>query len=362
MKTLEVAQTNSGHPRCAICHQVSHGHHFGVCSCRACAAFFRRTVAKNKVYQCDGNKDCNIASNYRNMCRACRFVKCLQKGMNKNEVRANRDPLGKKVEPSTSTSATNAEHTPVLPVRQLLLLERLKNGCTQYVKWQRTLLAGENHTKLNCVTYPEYTRLEKTIIPYVLKLLKQFFDPFDKLDLTVKKTVFQNFYTKHQVTEILYQTYRNAASLPENAWQVYQGHMFDETDMDSVAGNTPIKAELIKSIETVVRIMKKVRLTMKQIEIDEMEKAAVTGLMLWHEVSNCLPIWKEAYTIQEAIMNELHVYVTGKKSRQSTGSRIGSIMCLINDIENVSRMFKEREMMEKIFDSRNTDIWDLLEF
>jgi hypothetical protein len=31
---------------CLICGHVSHGYHFGILACRACAAFFRRTVAE----------------------------------------------------------------------------------------------------------------------------------------------------------------------------------------------------------------------------------------------------------------------------------------------------------------------------
>lgn len=45
---------------CLICGHVSHGFHFGILACRACAAFFRRTVVENKIYKCRQKCQCII--------------------------------------------------------------------------------------------------------------------------------------------------------------------------------------------------------------------------------------------------------------------------------------------------------------
>ncbi|VDD97084.1 unnamed protein product, partial [Enterobius vermicularis] len=53
------------------------GQHFGAVACRACAAFFRRSTVTDRKYTCRYN------NNYvRCMCRACRFRKCVELGMN----------------------------------------------------------------------------------------------------------------------------------------------------------------------------------------------------------------------------------------------------------------------------------------
>ncbi|CAB3397364.1 unnamed protein product [Caenorhabditis bovis] len=59
----------SCHPssKCKICGLQAHGIHFGVLSCRACAAFFRSS------------------------CRQCRFQKCLDEGMTSDNVQLYRD-------------------------------------------------------------------------------------------------------------------------------------------------------------------------------------------------------------------------------------------------------------------------------
>lgn len=81
---------------CLVCGQLSHGYHFGILACRACAAFFRRTVVEKKSYRCRQSGQCPIKKEMRNMCRACRFERCIALGMNKEDVQMNRDPIGKR--------------------------------------------------------------------------------------------------------------------------------------------------------------------------------------------------------------------------------------------------------------------------
>uniref|UniRef100_A0A0N5ADY4 Nuclear receptor domain-containing protein n=1 Tax=Syphacia muris TaxID=451379 RepID=A0A0N5ADY4_9BILA len=80
--------------RCQICNDAGHGYHFGVIACRACAAFFRRTVALNLKYRCRFDEQCPINKSVRCMCRKCRLAKCLKMGMNPQSVQLNRDPIG----------------------------------------------------------------------------------------------------------------------------------------------------------------------------------------------------------------------------------------------------------------------------
>uniref|UniRef100_A0A7E4W587 Nuclear receptor domain-containing protein n=1 Tax=Panagrellus redivivus TaxID=6233 RepID=A0A7E4W587_PANRE len=375
------APSPSGQPlECVICSQVSHGYHFGILACRACAAFFRRTVAEKKVYKCRNNMSCEISKEQRNMCRACRFFKCEQKGMNKNDVQLNRDPIGRKGEASTSTASNSAEplydrvfdkpsmKNPIeiptfVDIKPLLILERLKQGCQMYLYWQKSFrnqIASDQ--PFVYLTYENCDRLEKASIPLSLRMLKEFFYPFDKLDRTTKKHVLQSFHSKHQVTEALFQTYLHSATLPTHAWLIYHGFVLDETNMAEAFGNTLIKNELVKSMDSVITIMKKVRETFERLEIDEAERAAMSGLMLWQEVSNAQPMCKDAKEAQETIMQELQTHIIQKGAQQTTGSRIGSFMCIITDVENLSRMFSEQDMMAKIFDSKNTDIWDSLDY
>ncbi|PIO62385.1 zinc finger, C4 type [Teladorsagia circumcincta] len=56
----------------------------------AILGFFRRTVQKNMEYTCHKEKTCPVDRVSRNRCQACRFQKCLDKGMSKESVRQDR--------------------------------------------------------------------------------------------------------------------------------------------------------------------------------------------------------------------------------------------------------------------------------
>lgn len=75
---------------CVVCHDNASGYHYGVMSCEGCKGFFRRTVQKNMDYVCHKEKNCPVDRVSRNRCQACRFQKCIDKGMSKESVRQDR--------------------------------------------------------------------------------------------------------------------------------------------------------------------------------------------------------------------------------------------------------------------------------
>eukprot|EP00080_Pristionchus_pacificus_P008041 PDM68061.1 nuclear receptor [Pristionchus pacificus] len=67
---------------CLVCGGQSDSAHFGIDSCRACAAFFRRTVKLKKRYVCtQTTANCEIKKDNTWNCRSCRFNKCLAVGL-----------------------------------------------------------------------------------------------------------------------------------------------------------------------------------------------------------------------------------------------------------------------------------------
>uniref|UniRef100_A0A0N5AJS1 Nuclear receptor domain-containing protein n=1 Tax=Syphacia muris TaxID=451379 RepID=A0A0N5AJS1_9BILA len=132
---------------CQVCEAASDGMHFGVESCRACAAFFRRTVSLKKKYVCrSGTDSCKLRNGEKNfinitdffcppiVCpgpitfsplvldfRKCRLKRCFQVGMLKDNVQPNRDPL-KNCERSTQRTPINSatEHSKLLEDGQLI--------------------------------------------------------------------------------------------------------------------------------------------------------------------------------------------------------------------------------------------------
>ncbi|CAH1277461.1 ESRRA [Branchiostoma lanceolatum] len=75
---------------CLVCGDVASGFHYGVASCEACKAFFKRTIQGNIEYSCPATNECEITKRRRKSCQACRFTKCLKVGMLKEGVRLDR--------------------------------------------------------------------------------------------------------------------------------------------------------------------------------------------------------------------------------------------------------------------------------
>ncbi|XP_061576068.1 steroid hormone receptor ERR1 [Cololabis saira] len=75
---------------CLVCGDFASGYHYGVASCEACKAFFKRTIQGNIEYSCPVMNDCEITKRRRKACQACRFHKCLQAGMMREGVRLDR--------------------------------------------------------------------------------------------------------------------------------------------------------------------------------------------------------------------------------------------------------------------------------
>ncbi|CAJ0602561.1 unnamed protein product [Cylicocyclus nassatus] len=109
---------------CVVCEDPKGSVHFGVVSCAACSAFFRRTIAENRKYSCrrsfDGHLSCPIDQNYRCYCRACRLQKCLLMGMDPGCVQLHRDLYGSKVKPSSleaslssRSSSSSSTYSPI---------------------------------------------------------------------------------------------------------------------------------------------------------------------------------------------------------------------------------------------------------
>ncbi|XP_063231246.1 steroid hormone receptor ERR1 isoform X2 [Bacillus rossius redtenbacheri] len=116
---------------CLVCGDVASGFHYGVASCEACKAFFKRTIQGNIEYTCPAANDCEINKRRRKACQACRFQKCLRMGMLKEGVRLDRVRGGRqKYRRSTELQGFQAQqaalHTkPFKPLEENKVLEAL---------------------------------------------------------------------------------------------------------------------------------------------------------------------------------------------------------------------------------------------
>ncbi|CAL2044012.1 unnamed protein product [Caenorhabditis brenneri] len=81
---------------CQICDAPAHGNHFGAISCRACSAFFRRSIIdkSGESFICLRGKDkCQVKHSGKFFCKKCRLKRCLQVGMDPKNIQHGRDKI-----------------------------------------------------------------------------------------------------------------------------------------------------------------------------------------------------------------------------------------------------------------------------
>lgn len=81
-------------PDCEVCGLESQGTHFGVLSCKACSAFFRRTATSPKwaLKECQAPKKCRPGKGLY-CCKPCRLKQCYDAGMDTKKFQFHRDSL-----------------------------------------------------------------------------------------------------------------------------------------------------------------------------------------------------------------------------------------------------------------------------
>ncbi|KAI6224138.1 hypothetical protein M3Y95_00851500 [Aphelenchoides besseyi] len=89
--TRDSSPSNANVIRCPVCGGPAFNKHFGIPSCNSCAAFFRRTVGMKQRHVCAHDKTCHIRiSEGRNICKFCRWHRCISNGMIVNSVCSSR--------------------------------------------------------------------------------------------------------------------------------------------------------------------------------------------------------------------------------------------------------------------------------
>uniref|UniRef100_A0A1I7TP34 Nuclear receptor n=1 Tax=Caenorhabditis tropicalis TaxID=1561998 RepID=A0A1I7TP34_9PELO len=77
---------------CRICRNPAIGYHYEVPSCNGCKTFFRRTIVTGRKFKCSKVSNCldgnDVIDTSKRVCRACRFERCVQAGMNPLAIQA----------------------------------------------------------------------------------------------------------------------------------------------------------------------------------------------------------------------------------------------------------------------------------
>ncbi|XP_063720366.1 nuclear receptor subfamily 1 group D member 2-like [Symsagittifera roscoffensis] len=95
---------------CKVCSSFASGVHFGVLTCEGCKGFFKRNHRNEdwRRLKCAKEGSCGVSENTRNMCRFCRFHKCLQVGMSRDAIKLGRRSKMDKQKLFSSSSSSSS--------------------------------------------------------------------------------------------------------------------------------------------------------------------------------------------------------------------------------------------------------------
>lgn len=375
---------------CRVCRRRYDGsQHFGIDICRACAAFFRRSVAVKKTFVCRrGTNNCALNTvSRKTTCQKCRWMRCLEVGLQIDLVSGHRSPdhvksssrdetLKKDGDESDSSSDGKAElemaASPVqFPTNFVSVLRPIPTiGAPNLVTTKATLI-----NKL-IINYNEFTknRLEvelslphmqqdskffgSTGIPIVKAtketvalihqkqvellhiFLKNTFDEYALCDEQEQKRICALFYPVLWELESSYWTYRN---MPVNADSEYllmctQTTYIDVRDMRTWFGEGHNEQEVhaiqAKLQSLVLTARTSILERMHKIIIKEFEFITLLALHIWAQHNHRLSQSEYcADQIREHLFNDLHYSYHDGLKIDNYASRMGEIMCLYTDVK-----------------------------
>ncbi|TKR82008.1 hypothetical protein L596_015792 [Steinernema carpocapsae] len=361
---------------------------------------------------CRSNGKCAIKFDQRNMCRDCRFQKCLSVGMNKSHVQPNRDSVHcvrtehsntEESQPPRNSTLVKQEtivlnfpikkelnlqvdrlEPPKLPVRNVLplttvrpqtakfpLLERLLAGYRSYKETERSLYYVINPTKLNAhadpepVTTKQFYEMDRGCLTLAHRMLLDFLSLFAALkNKTGHKLItklLQSFYHAFSVLEATYQSSIIFPNPKDTRLSLHYRQYLDHADLSNFYG--PEKHPQSQASLTSFLFTRSRRLVNQigRLKPSEMEIAGMIGLILWNSLfSESMNHDDVANRKREEIHAELHQLYVETHGVGQAGVRLGTAFSLISESMEIARHAVDTVSMSRVFkfsEERKNDVW-----
>ncbi|EFP08113.1 hypothetical protein CRE_17355 [Caenorhabditis remanei] len=361
--------------KCAICLEEGDGFHFGAEACKACTAFFRRSVSQKRIYTCRGANDCDITINIRCMCRACRYSKCLEVGMNPMGVLAKPSPSPSNPSEtiqlflSSLTQTTRASLlTLTLPTSfndSMPLLSRMRSNYQKLCDARIVLHREEGQSLFEekaprALNYQEAVSQSMKDVRLTSDWISWCFDDFVKLPIEEKNNLFRNFYIYYYMMEGAFASHLankiDAVVLPS-------GDFLDMTQMETFYESIEVKQPLDKEqIENLFKPSidyhrKALILPMVAEKLDIYEFFALTALLLWNTTLENITeeSAKTGKRVKDQLLKEIGFYLKNVKKVEDPVVRVAKIVNMLPDVYKSTRKIVENVEMTQVFNIYTAD-------
>ncbi|KAI6229373.1 Nuclear receptor domain-containing protein [Aphelenchoides besseyi] len=316
--------------RCRICGDTTKNKHFGTVSCSACSAFFRRTVAFGKSYQCTREKECDIrADEPRHQCRFCRFQRCIQMGMVISAVSIQR--------PEESTSTSDGFLQQLLHCRRAIYVNRYRSTLKAYAGQHKLIRFGKQnpnflHTTL--AAHSEYAVLRE--------YLRSSGFPEIGIDGIQLEVLVQSFFYNWVCFTSALNTCRNNGHETNHAYFVDESHVSINEDALELYHKTcwlndPVLVARVSldTLETAVNAAIK----FSKARLDEAEMTVICHLMALRKAQTLFPENTNIQLSINLLFENLREHY--EENYEDFALRLGSLILMIQEIEYVHRNFNE---------------------
>uniref|UniRef100_A0A7E4UX47 Nuclear receptor domain-containing protein n=1 Tax=Panagrellus redivivus TaxID=6233 RepID=A0A7E4UX47_PANRE len=399
MHSMTVDYDNADCEICLVCGGPTRGLHFQVNACRACAAFYRRSVKSKLVYRCQrgtGRCDLKTKINGKPLCRYCRMKKCAEIGMRLDATDIGHEsttssPLDKApysvphIEHQFSGSVVRVEGKRVIYDANPLIhtiKENLKKDTTNSFYG----IAGVKLSPLQRMAYeiatfishytPNIADVEviSEIVSngsmrfqeeYLLKLVHicTSCEHFVKLEHSQKFLMFRHFWGAFQNIERAYQT------MMLFGHEVTDTRFLIEYNKAMDIGRTKLLAYGDVDNEELKRVFEPVKERMFCYLLNPMKALRPTLFEISYIALNCLwccvdltDITSDTYQTSEEVLqrsaNELHNYYTYDMKLPNYAARHAALIRLISTTEALRRSRKDAFILAKFFNVIQFDFFE----
>ncbi|CAI2351648.1 unnamed protein product [Caenorhabditis sp. 36 PRJEB53466] len=355
--------------RCRVCHTNESGVHFGADVCRACSAFFRRTVAKNQTYKCKANGTCEGIVQLpamRTMCRRCRYAKCVKIGMKTDlfsAVQKNRDVFGKRGDVNPMPS--DFVYKPIRPT--MPLLEKIAENYGQlenvrlfvHNRKERRLFLNSHRTP-RPVNYKESAKILMKEFQIVAEFVSNSFSCFSTLPDDQKDVLLRNFYLQFVILEGGFFSCRHRRN---DIWFLPSGDYIDcanpETYYFDPEGLQPMTSEDAVKIfgSSFATYKRNVSHPMLRDDVDCFEFLTLAALALFAtgvegQSDICYELCRR---MRETVQREILHYYQTTKTQEEAPMRLATILSILPNLQRAARRFQEDVELRNVLRAYRVD-------
>ncbi|KAF8374143.1 nhr-28, partial [Pristionchus pacificus] len=359
--TSHVASTSDA---CMVCGGRGDGAHFGAReACRACAAFFRRTVSMGKTYECRGDHQCAVEASIRCICRSCRYDRCLEVGMQPQNVQKRRDQVGPRLG-SLSTDIDQPDSTAAVFISEDAGMPSLRRIHTHHMQLRAVRRVVHHGGVLHIpvgVQLHDVDGINLREVGIVADFCLGAFNELQSMEPRLRKRLYQLFFPSFIILECGWRTSNTAT--PERIVMA-NGDYIDTADISQFykSGEKPEKKVDSKTAIDIYTpsytfFREHVTQTMTRMGLDEYEMYALAALLFWDYDHEKMPteVRPIAETVRMEILKELTFYYRFVKRWPDEVLRLPQLLLMLPALQRMTKRFVEDIEMGKVFNIYSID-------